>query len=74
MFKTHKLCSLLICPCVPFTVQIGASAQAEDNTAIYVMNNYFGIGIDADLCLGKNTLAHLLYSHICKTMSMSVMM
>lgn len=29
--------------------QTGAS---EDNTAIYVMNNYFGIGIDADLCLG----------------------
>ncbi|ODN01016.1 Diacylglycerol kinase theta [Orchesella cincta] len=33
------------------TVQVGASAQSEDNTAIYVMNNYFGIGIDADLCL-----------------------
>ena len=32
------------------TVQVG-SAQSEDNTAIYVMNNYFGIGIDADLCL-----------------------
>lgn len=27
-----------------FSVQIGASAQSEDNTAIYVMNNYFGIG------------------------------
>ncbi|KAG1714229.1 Diacylglycerol kinase theta [Nymphon striatum] len=24
---------------------------AEDNSAIFVMNNYFGIGIDADLCL-----------------------
>ena len=23
----------------------------EDNTQIFVMNNYFGIGIDADLCL-----------------------
>ena len=23
----------------------------EDTTAIYVMNNYFGIGIDADVCL-----------------------
>jgi diacylglycerol kinase (ATP) len=23
----------------------------EDNTEIYVMNNYFGIGIDADVCL-----------------------
>ena len=32
-------------------VQVGASSQSEDNTAIYVMNNYFGIGIDADLCL-----------------------
>lgn len=24
---------------------------SEDNTAIFVMNNYFGIGIDASLCL-----------------------
>ncbi|XP_025989961.1 diacylglycerol kinase theta isoform X2 [Solenopsis invicta] len=24
---------------------------SEDNTQIYVMNNYFGIGVDADLCL-----------------------
>jgi len=23
----------------------------EDTTSIFVMNNYFGIGIDADLCL-----------------------
>lgn len=28
------------------------SAGQEDNAQIYVMNNYFGIGIDADLCLG----------------------
>ncbi|KAG8185626.1 hypothetical protein JTE90_026087 [Oedothorax gibbosus] len=27
------------------------SASSEDNTAIFVMNNYFGIGIDASLCL-----------------------
>jgi diacylglycerol kinase (ATP) len=25
--------------------------SSEDNTQIFVMNNYFGIGIDADLCL-----------------------
>ncbi|XP_011648135.1 diacylglycerol kinase theta isoform X5 [Pogonomyrmex barbatus] len=29
----------------------GAGTTSEDNTQIYVMNNYFGIGIDADLCL-----------------------
>ncbi|XP_018331439.1 diacylglycerol kinase theta isoform X3 [Agrilus planipennis] len=29
---------------------VGASAN-EDNSQIFVMNNYFGIGIDADLCL-----------------------
>lgn len=29
--------------------QLGA--QNEDNSQILVMNNYFGIGIDADLCL-----------------------
>ncbi|XP_054724833.1 diacylglycerol kinase theta-like [Uloborus diversus] len=27
------------------------ASSSEDNTAIYVMNNYFGIGIDASLCL-----------------------
>ncbi|XP_076629706.1 diacylglycerol kinase theta isoform X1 [Colletes latitarsis] len=30
----------------------GGGATSEDNTQIFVMNNYFGIGIDADLCLG----------------------
>lgn len=25
---------------------------SEDNAQIFVMNNYFGLGIDADLCLG----------------------
>ncbi|XP_017764691.1 PREDICTED: diacylglycerol kinase theta isoform X6 [Eufriesea mexicana] len=29
----------------------GAGATNEDNTQIFVMNNYFGIGLDADLCL-----------------------
>lgn len=28
-----------------------SGSTSEDNTAIFVMNNYFGIGIDADLCL-----------------------
>lgn len=31
-------------------VVVGASTS-EDNSQIFVMNNYFGIGIDADLCL-----------------------
>jgi len=25
--------------------------RGEDNSQMFVMNNYFGIGIDADLCL-----------------------
>ncbi|XP_012276766.1 diacylglycerol kinase theta isoform X1 [Orussus abietinus] len=29
----------------------GVGSTSEDNTQIFVMNNYFGIGIDADLCL-----------------------
>ncbi|XP_037913721.1 diacylglycerol kinase theta isoform X3 [Hermetia illucens] len=29
----------------------GGGTQSEDNSQIFVMNNYFGIGIDADLCL-----------------------
>ncbi|RZC31921.1 diacylglycerol kinase theta, partial [Asbolus verrucosus] len=28
-----------------------AGSTSEDNSQIFVMNNYFGIGIDADLCL-----------------------
>ncbi|XP_071051112.1 diacylglycerol kinase theta isoform X2 [Onthophagus taurus] len=30
---------------------VASSAAGEDNSQIFVMNNYFGIGIDADLCL-----------------------
>ncbi|CAL1279216.1 unnamed protein product [Larinioides sclopetarius] len=33
------------------TALANSSVSTEDNTAIFVMNNYFGIGIDADLCL-----------------------
>ncbi|XP_074104243.1 diacylglycerol kinase theta isoform X3 [Cotesia typhae] len=30
----------------------GAGSTSEDNAQMFVMNNYFGLGIDADLCLG----------------------
>ncbi|XP_067619808.1 uncharacterized protein [Eurosta solidaginis] len=33
------------------STEISGGAQNEDNSQIFVMNNYFGIGIDADLCL-----------------------
>ncbi|UYV61515.1 DGKQ [Cordylochernes scorpioides] len=33
------------------TPTTSSAATSEDNTAIFVMNNYFGIGLDADLCL-----------------------
>lgn len=29
----------------------GVGSTSEDNSQMFVMNNYFGIGIDADLCL-----------------------
>ncbi|KAL7642543.1 UNVERIFIED_CONTAM: hypothetical protein RMT77_007104 [Armadillidium vulgare] len=35
-------------PAVPNST---AAATSEDNTQIFVMNNYFGIGIEAELCL-----------------------
>jgi diacylglycerol kinase (ATP) len=34
------------------SVTPGTGSGAEDNAAIFVMNNYLGIGLDADLCLG----------------------
>lgn len=34
-----------------FNVNVNQANTNEDNTEIYVMNNYFGIGIDADVCL-----------------------
>ena len=30
---------------------IGSAQMNEDNAQIFVMNNYFGLGLDADLCL-----------------------
>ncbi|XP_054081111.1 diacylglycerol kinase theta isoform X2 [Zeugodacus cucurbitae] len=38
-------------PAITSTEISGGGAQNEDNSQIFVMNNYFGIGIDADLCL-----------------------
>ncbi|XP_069692506.1 diacylglycerol kinase theta isoform X5 [Periplaneta americana] len=35
----------------PLNLSAAAGSTSEDNTQIFVMNNYFGIGIDADLCL-----------------------
>lgn len=34
-----------------FRIVSVVGGQSEDNSQIFVMNNYFGIGIDADLCL-----------------------
>ena len=31
---------------------VSTGSTSEDNSQIYVMNNYIGLGIDADLCLG----------------------
>ncbi|KAF7494403.1 Diacylglycerol kinase theta [Sarcoptes scabiei] len=36
----------------PSSGQTSSNPDCQDNTAIMVMNNYFGLGIDADLCLG----------------------
>ncbi|GAB6028280.1 hypothetical protein CHUAL_002459 [Chamberlinius hualienensis] len=35
----------------PAAITNSTGSTSEDNTQIFVMNNYFGIGIDADLCL-----------------------
>ncbi|XP_037897674.1 diacylglycerol kinase theta isoform X3 [Glossina fuscipes] len=38
-------------PAITSDISGGGGAQNEDNSQIFVMNNYFGIGVDADLCL-----------------------
>ncbi|XP_055588120.1 diacylglycerol kinase theta isoform X2 [Uranotaenia lowii] len=38
-------------PKPPANSAVVGATQSEDNSQIFVMNNYFGIGIDADLCL-----------------------
>lgn len=35
----------------PLQTTVTGATQSEDNSQMLVMNNYFGIGIDADLCL-----------------------
>ncbi|XP_037051989.1 diacylglycerol kinase theta isoform X7 [Bradysia coprophila] len=35
----------------PSNATVTGATQSEDNSQMLVMNNYFGIGIDADLCL-----------------------
>ena len=34
-----------------FSAQVSSAQTSEDNAQIYVMNNYFGLGLDADVCL-----------------------
>lgn len=36
---------------ISIAVNVSQANTNEDNRKIYVMNNYFGIGIDAEICL-----------------------
>ena len=36
-------------------VNVSQANTNEDNTEIFVMNNYFGIGIEAEIALGFHT-------------------
>ena len=46
-------------------VNVNQANTNEDNTEIYVMNNYFGIGIDADVCLDFHTIQASLIAGNC---------
>ncbi|XP_045468937.1 diacylglycerol kinase theta isoform X2 [Harmonia axyridis] len=49
--KRQKLSKLRLVTNEQIKRAVIASTTSEDNSQIFVMNNYFGIGIDADLCL-----------------------
>ncbi|XP_048524131.1 diacylglycerol kinase theta isoform X4 [Dendroctonus ponderosae] len=48
--KRQKLCRLKLTN-EQIKKAVAAGSTSEDNSQILVMNNYFGIGLDADLCL-----------------------
>ncbi|KAL1492011.1 hypothetical protein ABEB36_012517 [Hypothenemus hampei] len=49
--KRQKLCRMKVTNEQIKKTAAAAGPSSEDNTQILVMNNYFGIGLDADLCL-----------------------
>jgi len=38
-------------PAVPLPISLPEGSTSEDKTEMFVMNNYFGLGLDADICL-----------------------
>jgi diacylglycerol kinase (ATP) len=38
-------------PVIPLPFSISEGSTSEDKTEMFVMNNYFGLGLDADICL-----------------------